>query len=221
MIKTAFYLFIAIFLAMAFTGYLISSRPTPSLPAPINTPSTNKDKFEVAVNVIFRHEGRFSNNKYDRGGATMYGVSLRFLKAAGLDIDLDGDVDINDIRAIDKPHAKAIYKKYWWDKYQYNEIDSLTVSIKVFDLAINVGAKKAHKLTQIACNQLGYKLVIDGKLGVKSLSAINELSKSNEGKLVKAINAEAEKFYYQIVKDNPQFVVFLKGWLNRVNDPLP
>lgn len=178
----------------------------------------SEDRFESAVNVILRHEGRFVNNKNDSGGATMYGISLRFLKVAGLDIDLDGDVDINDIIAIDKEKAKDIYRKYWWDRYFYDDINSLPISTKIFDLAVNMGANQAHKIVQAACNSLGYRLYKDGILGHKSLYAINSLSSLYEDSLLRSINKYAKEFYYTIVEKNPEYSIFLKGWLNRVND---
>ena len=40
--------------------------------------------FEAAIPTILRHEGGFSNDPQDVGGATNFGVSLRWLKAQGL-----------------------------------------------------------------------------------------------------------------------------------------
>ena len=55
--------------------------------------------FSKAITVILKHEGGFSNHSSDPGGATNYGISLRWLKSEGLygDLDDDGDVDIDDI----------------------------------------------------------------------------------------------------------------------------
>ena len=45
--------------------------------------------FEDAIPTILRHEGGFNNDPVDAGGATNYGVSLRWLKAQGLLEDLE------------------------------------------------------------------------------------------------------------------------------------
>lgn len=181
----------------------------------------SEEKFLAAVKLVLRHEGRFTNNKADPGGATMYGISLRFLKAAGIDIDLDGDVDIYDILALTRDDAEAIYKKHWWDRYYYEDINSKAVSTKIFDLAINMGAKQAHKIAQSAANALGHRLARDGILGHKSLYAINSLSSMYEESLIRSINKYAKEFYYTIVERNPEYSIFLRGWLNRVNDKAP
>lgn len=214
MFKPVLYLLFAIFLTLFFTGYMIASSP------PINSKPINQDNFSIAVKVILRHEGKFSDNKHDLGGATMYGISLRLLKTAGIDIDLDGDINIHDILAINKEEAISLYKTLWWNQYHYNEIDSLPVATKIFDLAINMGASEAHKIVQRAANKLGYELVVDGILGSKTLIIINILSKLHQTEFINAINKEAKEFYYLLVEKNPELGIFLKGWLHRVNDSL-
>jgi len=181
----------------------------------------SEEKFLSAVKVVLRHEGRFSENKNDAGGATMYGISLRFLKAARMDINLDGDIDINDILALTREDAKAIYKEHWWDRYFYEDISSARIAAKIFSLSINMGAKQAHKIVQSAANSLGYRLSRDGILGSKSLFAINAYTKLNEDNLIATINKYAKEFYYNLAENNPSLYVFLQGWINRVNDPIP
>lgn len=48
--------------------------------------------FDTAIITVLRHEGLFVNDSDDAGGATHYGVSLRWLKSIG-DLDNDGFVD--------------------------------------------------------------------------------------------------------------------------------
>jgi len=181
----------------------------------------SEDKFLRAVKVVLRHEGRFSDNKNDNGGATMYGISLRFLQAARMDINLDGDIDIHDILSLTREDAEDIYKKNWWDRYFYDNINSVRVGTKIFDLAVNMGAKQAHKIVQSATNSLGYRLARDGILGAKSLFAINAYTKLYEDNLIATINKYAKEFYYNLAEENTSLYVFLQGWINRVNDPIP
>lgn len=184
---------------------------------------TPDERFDRAVNVLLKHEGGFSDHKSDPGGATNYGISLRYLKSAGIDINLDGKIDLSDIMALDKSKAKAVYKRYWWDKYGYNGIEDLPIAIKVFDLAVNMGASQAHKLAQRAVNTLSSHieevLVVDGKLGRKSFSAINDLCKMGfSDRLLDAIKKQACSFYTALADSKPELQVFLKGWLRRATD---
>lgn len=168
--------------------------------------------FELAIPTILRHEGGYVNNAADPGGATNYGVSLRWLKGQGLagDIDHDGDVDINDIKAMTVTEATAIYRQFWWDKYLYGNIVAQMVATKVFDMSVNLGPPRAHKMVQqiIGVNQ-------DGILGPKSFQEIN--AASNLSLLTRLQEIQAT-FYRSLVASNPARQQFLAGWLNRAFD---
>ncbi len=59
--------------------------------------------FEKAVEKVLEHEGGYVDHKNDPGGATNYGISLRFVKQStgiDLDVDGDGDIDADDIKAM-------------------------------------------------------------------------------------------------------------------------
>lgn len=175
------------------------------------------ERFESAVSIVLKHEGGFVNDKDDVGGATNYGISLRFLKAAGIDIDLDGRVNLNDIKKITVNNAKDILKKYWWDKYYYNKINDIEIATKVFDLAVNMGPISAHKILQKALNLVNKsRLRVDGILGKITLDSINK--SENNHNLFEAIILESELFYHYLVNKNPALKTYLNGWLNRVYD---
>ena len=174
-------------------------------------------RFKKAFDVVMKHEGGLVNSPNDPGGITNFGISLRFLLASGIDINHDFDINSSDIIDLTKDQAKEIYKKYWWDKYRYNEIIYLDVAIKIFDLAINMGAIQAHKLVQRAINSLDNQrqTSVNGILGQKTLAAINAISPMH---LLAAIKKEASKFYTLIAERNPNLKIYLNGWLRRAND---
>ena len=93
--------------------------------------------FETAIPTILRHEGGFNNDPVDAGGATNYGVSLRWLKAQGLLEDLEQEDRTQDeiqvIKQMTQEQASALYKAYWWNPYNYGAIDSQLVATKIFD----------------------------------------------------------------------------------------
>lgn len=168
--------------------------------------------FDLAIPIILRHEGGFVNDAADPGGATNYGVSLRWLKGQGLagDVDHDGDVDAADIKAMTVDDAKALYKKFWWDAYHYGTILAQAVANKIFDMAVNMGAPRAHKMVQ---QVLG--LVEDGVIGPKTLNELN--TRPSLGVIVSLQNTQAA-FYRALVAANPARQKFLQGWLNRAYD---
>lgn len=181
---------------------------------------TSEGMFNYAIEFVLNHEGRFSNNKSDPGGATNYGISLRFLKLAGIDIDGDGDIDINDILTIDKAKAREIYKSYWWDTYHYWAINDADIAKKILDLSINMGPSRAHKIAQISVNRLiDTPIKVDGKLGPKTFGAINSLiAEERANDLYGELKDNAAHYYINLVADRPELKVFLRGWLKRAND---
>lgn len=172
-------------------------------------------KFQYCVKIILEHEGGLSNDKRDPGSTTQWGVSLRFLRTIGLDVDKDGDVDAHDIVALTKPGAVDIYRKYWWNKYKYERFKDVEVVSKVFDLAVNMGAVSAHKILQRACNDfLTTKLEVDGLLGARTLIAAHNIQADS---LREAMRRCAKDRYIQILSANPAMEWCRQGWMNRAD----
>lgn len=189
------------------------------------------NNLDLALAEVLENEGGLVNNKHDPGGITNCGMSLRFLKTLpGLegDVDRDGDVDADDIKAMTPAKAKQYYKKNWWDKYKYIKIDNPGVAIKIMDMSVNMGGLQAHKLVQRSCRAVGVELIDDGILGTKSFEAIN---KATPTFLIPALRCTQAGFYYALVMRNAalrkhgvkkkggrqyeDFSVFLDGWLRR------
>lgn len=184
-------------------------------------------EFDIAIAVLMEHEGGFVNHAKDPGGATNYGISLRFLEGVGDfdgdgwldgDFDHDGDVDIDDVRGMAEDQAIGFYYTHWWEKYHYAFIHNTQVATRVFDISVNMGGKQAHKILQRSLRSLGSVLVDDGVLGPKSFQAINTC---DPVMLQVAFRAQLDGFYRMLVALKPKRrTVFLAGWLNRVHDPL-
>ena len=168
--------------------------------------------FIKAVEDVIEHEGGYNDIKEDRGGATNYGVSLRFLEHEGIDIDGDGDVDWQDVAALRLERAIDIYHEYFW-KNEYDEIGG-TIAIKAFDMGVNMGNRRAHKIVQRACNKFGHGLMIDGYLGIKSINVIQQI---DAVVLLKEICFEQARYYTDIVVGNHSQIKFLRGWMNRAD----
>jgi lysozyme family protein len=173
-------------------------------------------KFDRAINILLLHEGKFC---VDEGGATNYGISLRYAKTVGdldgdglldFDFDHDGDVDEIDIRNMDPATARRTYRNQWWDRYHYTEFpDSLAT--KMLDLSVNMGPPQAHKLLQRAINACNHTITVDGVLGPQTISAVNSIQ---EDILLSELRLAALAFYQYLMDKNPQSRKN-HGWLRR------
>jgi lysozyme family protein len=170
--------------------------------------------FEYAIKKTLKHEGGYNEVKGDAGGATNYGISLRFLKSIyktnnWVDVDNDGDVDANDIKNLSENQAKKIYYEQFWLANKCIYIEDDEVAAKFFDMTVNMGGKQAAKLLQQALNHLGYELAVDGVIGQGTLSAIN---KATSSVLLTLLRFECIIFYRKLTLGNPELMKFLKGW---------
>lgn len=179
--------------------------------------------FEKAIETVLQHEGGFVDDKDDPGGATNFGVSLRFLLSKGeldrdedgfldFDFDKDGDIDAFDVSSMTLEDAIMIYRDFWWDKNGYDELPD-PVAIKVFDLAVNMGSRQAHKHLQRALRANGCAdIAEDGVLGPMTRRAT--LS-GDPLSILAALRSEAAGFYRVLAATKPVRQKYLKGWLVR------
>ena len=88
------------------------------------------DPFNLALSFTLRWEGGFSDDPYDPGGQTKYGIS----KAAYPDID---------IKSLTKEEATLIYKRDYWNKAGCEKMEK-KLAIAVFDAAVNCGVGRTR-----------------------------------------------------------------------------
>lgn len=179
--------------------------------------------FEKAIKTILAHEGKISSNPSDPGGATSFGISLRFLYDTG-DLDNDGwpDGDINHDRKIDwkdvmemtEEKARHFYFYYFWIKNSYDKIESQKIATKIFDFAVNMGSYAANKIAQRAIRaSCGLRLTEDGIMGAKTIAAIRMCKPDL---LFVALKSEAAGYYRSIRYAGA--TNFIDGWLRRAYD---
>ena len=176
-------------------------------------------KFEDAIDYVLDNEGGYAEHPSDPGGPTFWGISLRYLKGKGEkgDIDGDGDIDADDVRALTKAEAIEFYRKDFWDKLKLEKLKAQAVACRVFDMAVNMGPRGAVKIAQRAYNGLtegneGERLKLDGKLGPKTRKALDSI---DPVEMMAALRKYHADFYRDLVKRNPKLKVFLIGWLRR------
>jgi len=164
-------------------------------------------------------EGRFSETKFDRGGATMFGITLKTFQgycnrpAVPIDCDRNKDhkvstADMFFLRPVD---VYPIYKRDYWDAIKADSIHNQAIAEFMADFIVNSGGS--------SWNIKGLQKVVgakaDGKIGVQTLAKIN-------GQNAKVLFAKLYKFrvnyYYRLsAKDHSQ-KRFLKGWINRISN---
>ena len=170
--------------------------------------------FESAIATVLQHEGGYVDHADDPGGATNYGISLRFLKSlkrAEGDIDLSGEVNAHDIRALTVEGAKRLYWVHWWKRFGYGRLPS-SVGAKVLDLSIWMGPGRAHRLLQQALWAAGQPVNVDGMIGPKTRAAVTSVEAEQ---LVVGLRSEAAGFVRCLVARRPASKTFLRGWVRR------
>lgn len=179
------------------------------------------DYFDKAIKTVLKHEGGFVDDPADPGGATNFGVSIRYLKQRGDldgdgildgDLDKDGDIDYHDIKNMTQQQAEHIYRTGFWDKHDLDQIKEYIIAERVFDMVVNMGPRQTGKIVQRACNYFGKGLVVDGIMGPKTFAAVNSL---NEDKLIREIRFNHAKFYLDLIEQRPTLAKFKNGWLRR------
>ena len=117
--------------------------------------------FDDIIEVVLEHEGGYVNDPKDPGGETNFGIAKRS----------HPDVDIANLT---REEAKDIYyEDYWCD----NKVPHVPDNLKhiYFDMCVNQGRGRAVKILQRAANAKGAGLKIDGGMGPKTLSAIENV----------------------------------------------
>lgn len=123
----------------------------------------------------------------------------------------------NNVRFLDMNAEDwfKIFKRGYWDGVRADEFNSFSVAVIVTGMAWGSGQRQAIKTLQQALNNLGKNVAIDGKIGLKTLAAANEL---NERILFDELIRLREAFFIAISKPGTKNAKYRKGWLNRLSD---
>lgn len=185
---------------------------------------TAKDEatFSRALEYTLEEEGGWADHPADRGGKTMYGVTIGVFRGLGREADLDGDGDVDgdDLRRLTRDGAARIYRDgYWlWDKLQGVDAADLArvppeVMIKHFDTAVNMGPRAATTLLQRAVNRVrGQFLREDGALGPRTVRGI--LGCGLDPLLAAMCAVQLERYQGIVARDKTQ-AAFIRGWTKR------
>jgi len=149
-------------------------------------------RFEKFIPIIFRNEGVLSDNVNDKGGLTKYGISQKAYPK-------------EDILNLTKERAEFLYKRDYYDVCKIDLIDNELLALHVFDMAVNAGNSRSIKLLQ--------RLLVVSADGIIGKDTINT---ANAGNWANGFISSRRNYYKQIATGRNS--IFLKGWLNRVNN---
>lgn len=180
--------------------------------------------FQRALGYVLEHEGgaTFTNDPVDPGGATRWGISLRYLRTLdgvvpGIDVDGDSDIDSHDVRLISRELATSIYRRMW-ERTVFSELANTfpLIAIKGFDIAVNAGYRQSVRLLQRALLYCGETISLDGVVGNQTYAALERLS-GRETVLLSALCAAQKHFYETLITAKPALRKYRNGWNRRAN----
>ena len=172
--------------------------------------------YRDAINKVLQHEGGYVNHPADKGGPTNWGVTQGTYNAfMTAQTGKPYFSTIDEIRLMPIANALIIYKTMYWDKVRGDQIKRYSMALAIFDQAINRGISAASKQAQrVLKNTFNHpNMVEDGNIGPATVAALNTV---DEKKFLDSYLAESILAYNKIVQNNPSQVVFLNGWLKRV-----
>ena len=163
----------------------------------------NKNFIRALVNLL-KKEGLYSNDPKDRGGETAYGVS----RVHHPEMWMDGPPSLEDIA--------AFYFREFWTPLR---CDSFTFGVadEIFDSGVNVGIRRVSRWLQKAYNlvrpESWVELVVDGKIGSRTIRAVNRICRKDtawESALIVALNGY-QFIHYERQNDHHH----IRGWLSK------
>lgn len=182
----------------------------------------NSKYFIQAFEATNKNEGWYSNHPKDRGGETLMGVARNFWPR----LEMWEIVDSykrkanfpNNMRTDSHLHAliKQFYFKEFWHKMKLDALNHERISLKLYDMGMNMGHKIAIILFQRALNltnrnQRDYKdISVDGAIGNETLNAFR--SNKDKDVLFKVINVLHGSRYIDIAERNKTQEEFINGW---------
>jgi lysozyme family protein len=118
--------------------------------------------FERALSLVLKHEGGWSDDPHDPGGATNLGVTI-----GTLSLWLGRPATKAEVRALTVATVAPIYRRKFWDAIQGDALPA-GLDYALFDFAVNSGPKRAV---------IGLQRVLgvadDGRLGPVTLAALS------------------------------------------------
>lgn len=175
------------------------------------------DKVGQVIDRLVGREGAYSNHPSDRGGETMWGITILTARRYGYS---------GPMRLMPRAEAERIYRQRYWRATGFENVAFLSLAIaeELLDTGVNMGVAWPGIYLQTALNRLNRRqndypnLKIDGDVGPTSLRALTAYLKIRKGQdgeavMLKALDVQQGGRYFDITPEDDQNEDFFFGWL--------
>ena len=176
----------------------------------------------IAEDIVVR-EGGYVNDPDDPGGATNFGVTIHTMRRLGLDLDNDGDVDVQDVKRLTRDHAIDIFIRHYFEKPRIAELPE-ALHATVFDMYVNAGGN-AVKILQRLLGQMGFPVTVDGQIGSQTISAARSAYAAAPNHLADAYGIARRNYYFRIADSRAASRKYARtraggkgGWIKRAEE---
>jgi lysozyme family protein len=156
------------------------------------------------INRILQAEGStYTDDPDDAGGPTKFGITLATLAAwRGTRCTAD------DVKALGLLEAIEIYRAHYVAPFEGLRSYSpaiLSLRVNVIDMGVNAGVVRAIRLLQQLAG-----VVVDGKIGAKTIAALDALAEPN------LLFVGVRLAYYEnVIAAKPSQIKYRRGWRTR------
>ncbi|MBJ9711903.1 hypothetical protein I5747_12550 [Burkholderia gladioli] len=173
-------------------------------------------RFKKISKIILNHEGGIVDHKNDKGGLTNRGIAWpTWQKYAKEDLGVEPTVE--NLKALTESQAEVIYLKRFWEPKGFCQFRDDRIALMTYDWTITSGGA-VTQIQKMLNSKYGAGVGEDGGLGPNTIKAINAIQ--DQDQLLQDIAEIRRKYYRMLVDNDSSQVVFLKGWLGRVDDCL-
>lgn len=163
---------------------------------------------------LIEREGGYVNHPADRGGPTNMGITINTLSRW-----LGRRATIEEVRALTRAEAEAIYRQKFWSGPGFDRLDlDQRIAINAFDAGVMSGPRRGVEMLQRALRALGGTLDVDGAIGPETNRVARQIQdRVGVAVLQNALCDQRLAFYEDIIARDPSQSAFRNGWRNRVN----